>query len=346
MAESNDYARKIAKIAMPDMVKYGVAPTPENYALWYLYATGRNPQLVDTINSLKEAKAEFTPETNLLLYEAYITLSKLEQEVQRYNMTAQNLMSDLNELISVMNTETTAYNEKLGAYLQHMTGRYNDQNLTKMVQMLVDKTQEMRDSGQMLTARLDESRREVGELRENLEKISEEANRDTLTGVGNRKVFEKQMTAMIEDAKEGKNVLSLLIIDIDHFKQFNDKFGHQVGDEVLKIVARELIKSVRGRDIVARYGGEEFVVLLPETPLLGALAVAENIRKSIASRELTRKGTKETYGNVTISIGGAEFHPPKDTAHEFLKRADEALYRSKKGGRNRVTQESYTIEES
>ena len=125
------------------------------------------------------------------------------------------------------------------------------------------------------------------------------------------------------------------MIDVDFFKKFNDEYGHQIGDMVLRLVARTIAECVRGRDFVARYGGEEFVVLLPRTGLEGAFAVAENIRNTVASKRLARKSTGESLGMVTLSFAVAQFKPG-ETLEDFVTRADTGLYKAKKRGRNRV----------
>jgi diguanylate cyclase len=140
-------------------------------------------------------------------------------------------------------------------------------------------------------------------------------------------------------AKEHHSDLCLMMIDIDHFKRFNDKFGHLLGDEVLKTVARTLTDTLKGRDVVARFGGEEFVVILPDTPIEGAMKVAEMIRSAIAGKELKRKDTGETYGTITVSVGIAHYRAATDTLPTLIKRADDAMYHSKQTGRNRVTRE-------
>jgi diguanylate cyclase len=341
MTDTYDFSKKIARKAMPEMIQRGVPPTPENYAVWYMHSTGRNRQLTHKMNKLIEAETEFTPTLNKQLFDTFVSDIAQQQEIQRSSFTAQSLMSDLIKLMGVMNDETETYNSKLDGYIEDLSGKYSDSSLSQMMKALVDKTQQMRHSGGELNQKLEESRKEVEQLRHNLEKISEEASRDSLTGLANRKTFDNTLNQLIEQAKTGAD-FCLLMLDIDHFKNFNDKHGHLVGDEVLKIVARELMTAVKGKDIVARFGGEEFAVLLPSTTLQGALVVAENLRHSIASRELTHKDTKENYGMITISIGAAQFHSAQDTSITLVNRADEALYRSKKGGRNRVTQESFT----
>lgn len=340
MSETFDFAKKIVRKAVPEMIQNGVPPTPENYAVWYMYASGRNRALTQKMKKLIESNTEFTTALNRQLYEAFVSDFAKREEIQRHSVTAQSLMSDLMQLMGVMNDETETYNQQLDGYIDDLSGKYDDSGLQDMMKALVDKTKEMRDSGGDLNKKLAESRQEISQLRENLERVSEEASRDALTGLANRKTFDKSLSEFIRDAKKG-DPFCLLMLDIDRFKNFNDKYGHLVGDEVLKIVARELSNAVKGRDVVARFGGEEFAVMLPNTDLQGALVVAENLRHSIASRDLTRKDTKQSYGTITISVGAAQFHNDTDDAKSIIKRADEALYRSKKGGRNRVTQESF-----
>jgi diguanylate cyclase len=129
--------------------------------------------------------------------------------------------------------------------------------------------------------------------------------------------------------------LSLLVIDIDHFRSFNNTHGHQVGDAVLRLVADKLKRSVKGRDTVARYGGEEFIVLLPQTGDDGAAQLAEQIRADIAHSRLVVRNRGQDLGKVTISIGVAELMPG-ETPDNCFRRADEALFQAKHEGRNRV----------
>ena len=142
-----------------------------------------------------------------------------------------------------------------------------------------------------------------------------------------------------EPLKKLSDFLCLLIIDIDHFKKFNDVHGHIVGDEVLRFVAKNIQKLIRGNDYVSRFGGEEFTVILPKTPLLGAMTVAENIRTSFAKLKLERKGKSVQLGTITVSIGVAQYRPG-ESIETLIKRADQALYFAKNAGRNRVATES------
>jgi len=168
------------------------------------------------------------------------------------------------------------------------------------------------------------------------EELMRRATTDALTGVGNRAAFDARLELELERALRESGPLTLLMMDVDHFKKFNDTFGHQVGDHVLQAVARALDDSVRKVDFVARYGGEEFAVIAPMTSADQAMQLAERLRKSVAAASVpSDKGAL----SVTVSIGVAVLHdvnePPKD-APRLVKTADELLYKAKLNGRNRV----------
>jgi len=169
--------------------------------------------------------------------------------------------------------------------------------------------------------------------------VRTESLTDPLTGLSNRKHFDERLTQAIEEASERSEALSLIMTDIDHFKAFNDTWGHLTGDQVLRLVAMSLKQNVKGQDIAARYGGEEFGVILPNTVLRAALTVADHVRRAVMSKELMKRSTGQNLGRVTISLGVATLHKG-DTAQTLLARADACLYAAKRNGRNRVICES------
>ncbi len=171
-------------------------------------------------------------------------------------------------------------------------------------------------------------------LDEALAIIAEQSVRDVLTGIYNRRKLEEQLAAEIARAERYKRPLGLLMFDIDHFKRVNDTFGHLAGDEVIRHVAKIGSEGLRTSDFIGRYGGEEFVLILPEISAPGAMVVAERIRERVAAAPASFEG--QSIG-VTISVGVAEFGPASSTTVALLAEADEALYLSKKGGRNRVS---------
>jgi len=153
--------------------------------------------------------------------------------------------------------------------------------------------------------------------------------------LSNRKHFDESLAQAIADSAERSEPLSLVMTDIDHFKNFNDTWGHLTGDQVLRLVAMSLKQNVKGQDTAARYGGEEFAVILPNTVLRSALAVADHIRRAVMSKELMKRSTGQNLGRVTISLGCATARKG-DTVQSLIARADACLYAAKRNGRNRV----------
>lgn len=165
------------------------------------------------------------------------------------------------------------------------------------------------------------------------DKLYQQATRDPLTGLSNRNYFRNELKKFVSLSARYNRALSVIMLDIDFFKKINDTYGHDVGDNVLKGVAEILMRHVRTHDVAARFGGEEFVMLLPETSLGGAVVVAERIRTAVENVDFNSSGCRH---NVTISIGVAEYLGDGTDVEEVIKKADEALYKAKSSGRNRV----------
>jgi diguanylate cyclase len=176
-------------------------------------------------------------------------------------------------------------------------------------------------------------------LRVSLRQARTEALTDALTGVANRKLFDETLRLRKEEADANRTDLALIIADIDHFKSFNDTWGHQTGDQVIRFVASALTKFALPDHLVARYGGEEFAVIMPRTTLNQSGRIADLIRAAIEAKRLVRRSTNETIGAVTVSFGVA-LYAPGETVNQLISRADECLYLSKRNGRNRVTLET------
>ena len=318
-----------------------VAPTPRNYGIFFACALGNPPALLSDVESLMNGHKEFTPLVLDRLYDTHI-LPAQSSAVQDSAANTRKILADMLSSIHALAGASGDVSAQLQSELQqaHADG-FDEAGLQRLAQLVIEGAARMKHSSDQVVQKLEIAEREVQALRENLGRVTEEAERDFLTGCHNRKAFDRRLESVLaETARDEKGHASVLMIDVDHFKKFNDTFGHPVGDEVLKIVARSLVESVKGMDIVARFGGEEFAVILPKTPVGGAMIVAESIRKMIAGRELKRKSTGETYGAITVSIGVAAMRAGHDTPESLIARADAALYRAKKSGRNRIMQEN------
>ena len=210
--------------------------------------------------------------------------------------------------------------------------------MRKLVEDLIAATKAMETRTRALEGELQKSSEQVTELRGKLDDVRKESLTDPLTGIANRKAFDAAMESAMLALAEGDSV-SLMMCDIDHFKKFNDTWGHQTGDQVLRVVAGCLSENIKGRDLAARYGGEEFGLVLRGATLEGAILVAEQIRQSVEGHRLVKKSTGDVLGTMTISIGVAQFGS-LEKAEAVVRRADACLYGAKRNGRNMVIAES------
>lgn len=216
--------------------------------------------------------------------------------------------------------------------------------MARIAAALRSETRRIAENARELGKELRASSNQVAILRASLERVRREAETDPLTGLANRKAFEAALRRLAAEAVETGQPLSLVVVDIDHFKRFNDSFGHQTGDVVLKLMASKLRNSVRQRDVAARYGGEEFVVLLPATDLDTAVRRADSVRAEVAAHRLRARGSGKDLGVVTLSMGVAQYRPGEPLSRLFA-RADRALYLAKQQGRNRVVDERMLAED-
>ncbi|NET71456.1 MAG: GGDEF domain-containing protein [Sphaerospermopsis sp. SIO1G2] len=321
-----------------ELRRHDIPPTAENYALWFRHLAGMDDALSEHISQQEKRREPFSPFFLEYLYTQYASVTQHRQQQDQKIQSAQDIMHDALEVIGSIIEETDSHHSHMQKTLNKMI-EDNNHDINSFLSTLIVAVTEIKQNNHYVRSALQESRKEVESLKQDLSNISDEMQRDFLTGVYNRKTLDQKINFFIKEAKQSGAPLSVLMIDIDYFKVFNDTYGHLIGDEVLKMVAAILTRSVKGKDLVARFGGEEFTILLPETTLKNAMIVAENIRKVISANELQNRKSLTTYGNVSVSIGVATYQRKKDTAISWIERADDALYRAKHNGRNQVVQE-------
>ena len=312
---------------------------PRNYEIWYVYATGYNTQLNEILNETIARNGELSQAELDQLYESYLTHLKTSDRIDKVGARVVGEIDDLVGTISDALGRTASYDASLVGADQKLASATSREQLVDIIEALAHSTKQMRETNRMLEQRLTLSKDEISGLQQSLEAIRAESLTDPLTGLGNRKYFDRMIEMAVEGGLTSNQPLSLLMFDIDHFKSFNDSFGHLTGDQVLRLVGMSLKNAIKGQDIAARYGGEEFAVVLPNTPLRQALTVADQIRRAVTARELKKKSTGEILGRVTISVGVSMLRPGDDT-DALIERADACLYAAKRSGRNRVICES------
>ena len=333
---SLDESVQVLKRVLPMMSQQRVPTIPQNYAVWYDYVTHRNDDLCTELEQRIKEGLSFTPDNCRRIYEKYF-VDEVSAEVDGIQGAVREAVNSVLQEVSSLGSDMSEYSEILTAAGSTLGADPTQDDLNRLVVELVRETQKTRIRAQEVEASLHTMGDELSEMRLQISRLSRDSRTDALTGVSNRRAFDDAMQRMMSESVADGSDLCLVLVDIDHFKKFNDTHGHLVGDQVLRFVAQEMEQCVKGRDLLARYGGEEFGILLPATPIDGASMLADNIR-AIIETQVIRSAEADKPLNVTVSMGVARFRPG-ESASDLIERADACLYESKKNGRNRVTRE-------
>jgi diguanylate cyclase len=336
--DGQEQAMEYADAALENMARHGVPRTPANFEVWYTHASGRDPNLSQAIEKIIGDGQPFTVQQNTAIHERYFDSADTSAAVYATGREFEKSMDTVLEFLIQANNEAEDYGKALETNLGDMANAKDLDVLRRAVETLVSDTKGMEAQNSLLKNRLQDSSNEIQSLRTNLESVQKEAMTDALTGIANRKFFDILLRQAAEEAMENGGDLSLAFGDIDHFKKFNDNYGHQTGDQVLKLVGMILTQSTEGDPTAARYGGEEFAIILPGFGLDSAAEFADKVRITVASKRIRKKSTGEDFGTITMSIGVAQFRPGEPIG-ELVHRADQGLYHAKDNGRNCVMTE-------
>lgn len=331
-----EQAVAVCKQVLPLMSRQRVPTIPQNYAVWYEYVTRSNSELVNEIETLLNTGETFSPDRCEDIYQRHF-LDAIRAEVDDLQGEMRKRVETVLRDLGVLGTDMDQYSELLDDCGEKLTSGLSAEELKKLVRVLAEETHKTRERSGQVEGSLKEMSDELGRLRVQVDRLSRDSRTDPLTRIANRRAFDRSIQVMTEEATREGAPLCMIMADIDHFKQFNDEHGHQVGDDVLRFVALELRACVKGRDLLARYGGEEFAVLLPSTPYEGALRLAEQIRAMVEAQPMTDVRGRGPFA-VTISLGVSQYRHG-ESIEDFIERSDQALYRSKESGRNCVTGE-------
>ncbi len=326
---------EISRLVLQRMAAHAAAFTPPNFAVWYEYLSGVNPELTRALDKLLETHPKLDDAQIEKLYNDYVSeCGGRIHLVLREGL--QRLLAEINRITQEAEAETETYGNRLETYQIRLQGDLSADELSHLVQGLTEDTRRMHASVQHLSTDLKSSHAEIEHLRREVEIMKSVAMNDALTGVLNRRGFEEgveeHFAAPVPPLHKG---YCLLMLDVDHFKKINDGYGHLFGDKVLTAIAATLKSKVQGQDLVGRLGGEEFAILLMNTNLDGAFVVAEHIRKAVEQGKIRRLDINQEIGGITLSIGVTARKGQEDL-YDLLARADKALYRAKEQGRNRI----------
>jgi diguanylate cyclase len=322
------------------MRDYGPSASPRAYTVWYTYVSGAQPLMNDAIKRLTTQSGCLTNDDIDSLHDTYIDGRRLSVAAEKMSASVLSEIEGITEMLDLSLGSTAQYGESLRAFSHDLAGAtLNRVRIREIVAALVTTTREVAANNRTLEARMRESRSEIESLRETLEATRIESLTDPLTGLSNRKHFEAMLAATVETAASRATPSSLIVLDIDFFKRFNDLYGHLTGDQVLRLVGIVMREHMHPGATLSRFGGEEFGILLPDTDRETALGIAERVRTSVMGRELVKRSTGESLGKVTVSLGIAAYQRG-DTPVSLLERADLCMFAAKRQGRNRCVDDS------
>ncbi|MEZ0224115.1 MAG: GGDEF domain-containing protein [Alphaproteobacteria bacterium] len=326
-----DRSRAVTAKTLGKIDELVLRSTPQFYELWYRYFDG-DPEILRAIKTHQGALDELSCQK---LYNQFLSTQAHDAALHKASNAVEKSIGAVTETLETARTTTSEFGIAMGSAAAKVKAAKNIDEVRDTLSVIVASTEKVAAQNQELESKLAAMTGQIAEIKQHLDTARLEATTDSLTGIANRKTFDQRLGIDIEEATAMHTPLVLLMLDIDHFKKFNEMRGPETADQVLRLVARTLLGNVKGRDVAARYGIDEFAILLPGTSLKAGIQVAEILRHAIESKEITDKATNQKLGSITLSIGVAKYREGEDIM-AFIDRTEGALAEAKKGGRNRV----------
>jgi diguanylate cyclase len=330
---------RTAEAALEEIAARGQAADPHSYALWYSFAAGDSGLLTAAINNKLARNGKLTPQEVEDLYTTHISPGDIPEKTGKLGERVGEEIEQIMAMIMTAAGSASVYSASLADGVHRLDAATDQAGVRAIVEDLSLATTKMELANVKLQDQLQAAMEEISRLRREIGALRAESQTDALTSLGNRKFFDAAILKAAAGAHAAKEPLSLLLVDIDHFKSINDTYGHVVGDKVLRFVAATLKDSLKGKDTSARCGSDAFAVILPRTTNAAALGVAEQLRQAVTKAELVRRSTGEKHSTLTVSIGVASLAAAA-SAQSLVETASVCLHAAKRSGRNCVIGES------
>ncbi|MBN2865960.1 MAG: GGDEF domain-containing protein [Thiotrichales bacterium] len=338
--DTPEKATRIFERLLESFQEQEINPTPLNYFVWYYYLKGDNPPFRKEMDAILKDPYGYTDRVGKRLYEQF--LQDESEEDTQFDRAFRRLVDVMVKKMNLWSDKLEDHTQKLDDCANSLANpNLNAKEIKEISETMVSHAQSMNESSKAFQQEMLETSEEVRSLRNQLIEAQTAALTDELTELGNRKAFNHALEEHMLKAEQAEkpNSLCVILSDIDHFKNFNDTYGHLIGDSVLRYYANTMKKKQRANETICRYGGEEFVILLSDSSLEEANERAEEIRSDIEASVLKRKNSNEPLTKITASFGVAHFHGEPETGDQLVSRADIALYKAKESGRNQVIDE-------
>lgn len=336
MRKADDFkkASLTAQKTMALLEDRNIKAVPQNFTIWYEYLSEENPAIKEVVNRLISENGKFSDAVAKKIFNEFFSHEKESKEIRETNRLVQQSMEAVLRELQSSTSGLSEYGDSLEDFAGK-AGGLSLPDLQKTVKKIVQETKTVSEQSKHLNESLKNASQEIEDLKERLEQVENENLTDPLTGIANRKKFDKVLFENAVESARKEQSLCLVMSDIDHFKKFNDEHGHLFGDQVLKLVAHTLDTGVNEGGTAARYGGEEFGIILPNTSLQSAVRLANELRERVSTKKIVKRTTGDDVGRITMSFGVAQFSANEDL-ETLVARADEALYSAKEAGRNQV----------
>jgi diguanylate cyclase len=327
---------RIGSTAVQEMAKMDIPPMPPLYQVWFAYLEKKNYDLAleieQRVNSQKPVDEYFLKD----MHEKYFQVTQSAKKIEHFAVDMVQETSSLQNLAATFGLSAKDFRDDLSGISQKIDASTDrDPETEEVLSSLVRTAHKAIEQNSKLEENITRALAQITSLQESIGKVVSDANTDPLTKLNNRRYFDTIAPKLLAATRAEKKPLCYVVADIDHFRQFNDKWGHQIGDQVLKLVGHVLRENVKSQDLYARYGGNEFVLALPNKTLADAAALADNIRISIGKRKLVNKTTNDNLGRMTVSFGVVESQN-SESSDELIRAADAAMSKAKEQGRDCV----------
>ncbi|MFQ5431256.1 MAG: GGDEF domain-containing protein [Nitrospinota bacterium] len=344
--QDSQKTQQVVKKLLPFMSKKKIPINPENFRVWFEYFYNRDDDIKIYLDKLLDERVDFTAKLNSQIYRKFFDRNmhvESEEKMQKEFEIAEAVTLKASELI--LNTivdilQNVKYSSEYGKKLEKHADKAKKvkkiDELESLLGSLLRDTHEMEAENTEIQGKLKKSTTELESLHVELTDAKEMARIDSLTGLYNRRFFDGEMGKQLGMAKEKGWDFSLIMFDLDEFKNFNDQYGHIVGDTLLRTVAKEMTDVFNNSYYICRYGGEEISVICADAKLVKAVKMAEKIRRHIQNMEFTVRGE---HAAVTLSAGVSQYRKG-DKVLDMIDRADQGLYIAKKTGKNKVCDEN------
>jgi diguanylate cyclase len=325
---------EVAQRAIDFARRYRTTLTPPVFEVWFTYVRRTHALLNTTLDTAMNTNAPITEASLTDFWHQNLSPRAMTDDVAAISKVLQAAMGDVTEAMDGGLRDASALSGSLRSVKQTLTAGSSKRDVAEIITRLHRINQEQIASSQKLTVQLEKNRAQVSKLERELVDLKRSANTDYLTGLANRRRLDDLLDQALLVARQRGTPLSFVLADIDGMRAVNDRWGHSVGDNVLKIFANELRRPLRGAQIPARFASAKFALLLPDTTTDQAFALAESIREKFRKFDWVREGSGESIGEMTVSLGVTELHAGDDKA-ALTDRAAGLLSAAKADGRNK-----------